>query len=205
MRSVKIKPIKSINEVKECFNLFKRILLSLNETELGVFTSFHETYQAMIENLDRKQKLQFYADFNGSVVGCVIAVPDRYNTKNLFMPVITVDEPFRRSGIASRLMDTLCKSVQKECKKIIIKASPTFGEVLTHLEFKPILCVEPLEPLTIDDVKNCDLGIKPLNSTTARSVHYAVDKADETLIRLAKAKLKKVYAYYIFERTVKNG
>ena len=104
MKGLKIKPIRNIIEVRETFDFFKGSFLHMTETEASVFLPMHEIYQTMVDNLENKKKIQYYAMMDEKVVGCVIGMVDDAAPNEMFLSVIDVDYRLRNAGIATKLL-----------------------------------------------------------------------------------------------------
>ncbi len=201
---LKIKPIHSINEVRQCFAFFKRILLNISQNEIAHFTSFHETHEIMVENISKKTKLQFFAELNGEIVGCIIAHPQEGFPKNLMLPVLAVDEAHRKTGIAKQLMAALVQSVKpKGFKTFKILCTHTFSNAIIKLGFTPFLYIEATPPQTIDDILRANtLSLPFVESQNNTVVKFAIKNYDEAVLRPFVRRLKNIEATFIFEKKI---
>ena len=171
-------------------------MFDISQDSLGVFTSFHETYQIMLDNLNRKEKLQFVAELDDEIVGCIIGAKE--DTSTLFLPVIAVDGRHRKLGIARQLLDTLKKSKYKTIKVI---SSEEFAGFFSKLNFSPYLYVEPLEAVTTEQIKSLGATLQQVEEGS-NYVKFALPEFKEDYAKPFKKRLRLVNTYLTFEKNI---
>lgn len=155
MRGIKYLPIKTVNEVKETFDFFKKCAFHTCETECSVSLPMHEIYQAMMENVETKTNIQFYAVYEKEIIGSIIAV--KLNDKELFLSIVAVSSKYRGKGIAKRFMTILAKSAKKEgFKNLQINADANNSGFFLKEGFVPYLYVKASSLTTIEEVEDAN-------------------------------------------------
>ncbi len=205
MKGLKIKPIRKICDVKAVFAFFKRTYFSLAQTENNVFLPLHETYEGMIENLDRKEKLQFFAELGGEVVGCLIAIPSNETPNTLYIPVVAVEANLRSSGVASELFTALQTSLKK-CHYTMMRIPAVEGSAAFFKKrgFILRLQVKAYPPHTTEDIRRANKsGLEAIEDIAGKiKVRFAVPSFDEKLAMPFIRELGKVKIEYIFEKKI---
>ena len=205
MKAVKIKPIRNILEVRETFDFFKGSILHMTETEASVFLPMHEIYQTMVENLENKKKIQFYAMMNEKVVGCVIGMIEDASPNEMFLPVIAVDYKLRDYGIASKLLSIITKRAKSyKIKRLKVRSSSASSGFFERNGFKTYLLITTYPPHNIEDIKNAnenDLEIVT-EDIDEICVKFIAPKIDEKCILPFKRKLKDLETEFIMEKQI---
>lgn len=205
MKGIKVKPIRKIADVKAVFAFFKRTYFSMTQTETNVFLPLHETYEGMIENLDRKEKLQFFAEINDEVVGCLIAIPSNETPNTLYLPVVAVDRNVQGGGVASELFTALQASLKK-CPYTMMRlpAIESSSEFFLKRGFTLRLQVKAYPPHTTADIRNANhAGLEPVEDIQGKiKVRFAVPSFDEKLVMPFIRELGNVKIEYIFEKKI---
>ncbi len=156
MKNLKIKPIKNVMEARNSFNFFKNSFLQTSETETNGFLPLHEIYQAMVDNLALKKKTQYYASIDDQVVGCIIGVQNEITTNELYLPIFAVDKKFRKTKIATTLLEELerkAKKLKYSCLKV--KTSNSSSGFFFKAGFSLFLYVKAPNN-TIDEIKKAN-------------------------------------------------
>ncbi len=205
MKGIKIKPIKTSSDVKSVFAFFKRSYLDLTETATTFSLELHETYEGMLANLNRKEKLQFCATLNDEVIGCLIAFPSTERENALYIPVLAVDHNYRSSGIASRLLEELQKGIKGFPYNFLrIPALETDYDFFAKRGFNLTVGVKTYPPRTTQNILDANLAnLKPLEEVNGKvKIRFAAPSFDEKLIMPFIRKLQNVKIEYIFEKQI---
>lgn len=205
MKGIKIKPIKTLNDVKGAFAFFKKSYLTLTESAATFSLPLHETYEGMVDNLERKEKLQFFAMLNDEVIACLIAFPSNETENALYVPVLAVESQYRSSGIASRMLSELQKSIAGTRYNLLrIPALEDDASFFIKRGFELRLGVKTYPPHTVQHILDSNLAnLEPVEEVKGKiKVRFAVPSFDEKLIMPFIRKLQNVKIEYIFEKKI---
>ena len=109
---VKIKVVKSVNEVKGVHAFIaEQLKLSIRAGEYENFPLV-ETYGEMMDAVSVQSPLQIKAELSGVLIGHALAVIDDV-TKSAWLRIIMVKRYFQKKGIAQMLLKNIEKTVKK--------------------------------------------------------------------------------------------
>lgn len=205
MKGLKIKPIRNILEIRETFDFFKGSFLHMTETEASVFLPMHEIYQTMVDNLDNKYKIQYYASIDDKVVGCVIGLLDKAIPNEMFLPVIAVDYKLRNSGIASKLLNLITKKAKSyKINRLKVNSSESSSGFFEKNGFNIYLYITSYSPHTLQDIKNANENhLEIINENEEDLViKFIAPKIDNRLLIPFKRKLKDFESEFIMEKRI---
>ena len=202
MKKLKIKPINNIIKVKEAFDFFKDSFLHMTQTEASVFLPMHEIYQTMVDNLESKTKIQFYAELDEKIIGCVIGNIKR---EEMFLPVIAVDYRLRDSGIAAQLLYAVSLYAKKyKVKKLTVRSSVSSSGFFKRNGFNCYLYITAYPPQTTKDIKDANKDDLPImaEDENQQMVKFLTPKIDNKYILPFKRKLKNLDFDFMMEKRI---
>lgn len=205
MKGLKIKPIRNIIEVRETFDFFKGSFLHMTETEASVFLPMHEIYQTMVDNLENKKKIQYYAMMGEKVVGCVIGMVDDAAPNEMFLPVIAVDYRLRDAGIATKLLETIIKRAKAiKVSRLKVRSSASSSGFFKRNGFNIYLYITCYAPLTFEDIKKANQNGLAIVAEDAEEgvVKFIAPKIDEKYLLPFKRKLKDMESDFMMEKRI---
>lgn len=205
MKGLKIKQIRNILQVRESFEFFKKSFLHMTQTEASAFLPMHEIYQTMVDNLNSKFKLQYFAELEDKVVGCVIAMVDKEKPSEVFLPVIAVDYKLRDAGIATLLLEEITKSLKKaKFNRIKVRSSATSAGFFIRAGFTTYLYIMAFKPNSVEDIKNANINNLPCVGTDQQRItlKFIAPAIDNKLILPFKRKLKNIASDFLLETRI---
>ena len=205
MRSVKIVPINDLEEMHDAFNFFKASFFQTVQTENIAFLPLSEIYQAMVDNMEAKRRLQFMALMDGKVAGCIICQPIDDDKGALFMPVLAVNHDLRGAGIASKLLHHLEQRAAKQGYfRLKVKNTATSLNFFRKNDFEPFVYLKVSSPYTLTDVKEAvskEWILVEEHVGTMVEVKFMLPSSfTEREIRALKKKLKNFDYEILFEK-----
>lgn len=203
MKGMRILPIKSINDVKLSFDFLRKCVFTTCATEFSFSLPMHEIYQTMVQNINRKNSIQFYCTYNKQVVGCVVG--SKVNNYELFLPVIAVDAKYRGMGIAKKLFLSLSKPAKKEgLRQYKISGDIINPGFFIKEGFSPYLYIKAVFPTTLADVKdaNSNLLAQITQFPFDDMVKYVIPNVDKRWLNHFTSKLNNFQAKFTYERSI---
>lgn len=203
MKGIKFLPINSVGDIKESFDFLRQCVFQTCATECSFSLPMHEIYQTMMQNLEDRCCLQFRAEYDKQVVGCIVAA--KINDYELFLPVIAVDSKFRGKGIAKQLMALLSKHAKKAgIKTYKVDADIINSGFFLKEGFTPYLYIRAIEPSTTEDIKQANTSQLELivQFPFDNTVKFALPDMDKKWLQPFIVKLKDFQAKFTYERDV---
>lgn len=203
MRGIKFLPIKTVGDVKDTFDFLKKCAFRTCETECSFSLPMHEIYQAMMQNIEQKNNIQFCAVHDKTIVGGIVAA--KLNDQELFLPVVAVGAKFRGKGIAKRLMLLLTKSAKKAgFKQFRTDADINNPGFFIKEGFTPYLYVKATSPTTIEDVEEANsdnlekISLLPFDDM----IKFAVPDTNKKWLKPFIAGLSDFQAKFTYEKQI---
>lgn len=205
MKILKIEALNDLKKLHEAFNFFKASFFNTIQTETIAFLPLSDIYDAMVENLKNKRKLQFYATYENQVIGCVIAQPIKGEKGALFMPILAISQDYRGGGIASKLLEHLEEQASKQGYfRIKMNSTQTSLNFIKKNKFKPYLYLEVGAPYTLEDVTNAVnddyILIEKSVGKTIKTKYLVPFNFDEKDLAPLKKKFKNLNYKILFEK-----
>lgn len=209
MLNLKYKKIDKVEIVKEIFaNLSDTVRLDLINGN-PEFPELRDIYDIMLDNIEAKSNLQFYAELYKELMGFVIASESPIYADCVVVNVLCVIKRYRKNGFANQMLNQIEKIARKDkAKKIVITYSKAGKNLFLNNGYK--LYLEISFPISeIDDATSLlkNISSEQLESTTIDGQTHlllSVDSVRPTLINRLKEQIPNLNAKYIFEKELRK-
>lgn len=157
----------------------------------------------MMQNLEEKYPIQFCAEYEKQIVGCIIAA--RIDSHQLFLPVIAVNPKFRGKGVAKQLLSSLTKNARKlGLKTYTVDGLTISPEFFIKQGFTPYVYIKAVAPSTLADIKLANTNDLKLVAQFPfdNTIKFAIPSIDKAWLEPFITNLKDFQAKFTYEKNI---
>lgn len=205
MEELKIRKVKNLDDVKKVFNFISSAIFNDIMKNGDEFVPLHELYETMIDTFVKAREFEFYGTIGKNIVAAVVSTVLQYDPKCLELHIITVNENFRRSGIAQLMLAELeMLAKRKGFERIRVLYNHSAKPFFERNNYSLLLELAIPETLEIEDViKLNNLALtssKILKYNNINFVSYDIEVADKRIKKYISKNTPLVKANFIMEK-----